>query len=55
MILMEIIPISSSMNCGLKKSDFEGMGWGCEVEVEVQDFTLQKKKGVYTINNQKTL
>lgn len=40
---MEIITHILSMNCGLKQSDFEGMGWGCEVEVEVQDFTLQKK------------
>lgn len=41
---MEIITHILSMNCGLKQSDFEGMGWGCEVEVEVQDFTLQKKR-----------
>lgn len=36
-----------SMNCGLKQSNFEGMGWGCEVEVEVQDFTLQKRCGYH--------
>lgn len=54
MVLTEIITHILSINCGLKQSDFEGMGWGCEVEVEVQDFTLQKK-GVDTINNQKIL